>query len=673
MADARLWSPRHRLVAAILTRAIPQSCDLGNSPGTQATDATTAWDVRIDKITAGAAVLGLCCVVAVVWAGGDVHGVLGDSTPGVVTSLLTTVARFAADGAAVVTAGALAFAAFVVPAGKDATVSADAFAAVRLAARAAAVWVVAAVAMVPLSAADATGKPVGAALSVLPSLVDATEEPKAWLCVVVVAAVVAAGARVALSWGSVALLAAVSVAGLLAPVVVGHVSVGAWHDVATDAMVWHVLAAAVWVGSAVALWRFWRRPTSRERARVLDRYRRLTLGCLAVLLVSGTVSGLALARPEGLATGYGLLLLLKLVVCAVVVLARRHWGTARALAVEVVVLGFAVGAAVGLTHLAPPAFLLDRASVVETILGYELPLAPTLARLAVEWRFDLLLGTVALAAAVWYLRAVARLRRRGDTWPRGRVVAWVLGCLVVVLATSSGVGRYAPGSFSMHMVVHMALNMLAPVLLVQGGAVTLALRTLSPGPRAWLVSLLHSRVTRFVASPVVATVVFVGSYYALYLTDLFGDAMLDHWSHQLMNLHFLVSGYVFYWLVAGVDQPPRPLVHLARLGMLFAVMPFHAFFGVIVMSSTTVIGETYYRYLSLPWVPDLLADQHLGGAVAWAAGEAPVVIVLLALLRQWAASDDREARRTDRRVDSGEDDRLTAYNAMLAELAGRRH
>jgi cytochrome c oxidase assembly factor CtaG len=247
-------------------------------------------------------------------------------------------------------------------------------------------------------------------------------------------------------------------------------------------------------------------------------------------------------------------------------------------------------------------------------------------------------------------------------------VAWVAGCLVVLVVTSSGVGRFAPGTFSTHMVVHMALNMLAPALLVQGGPVTLALRTLRPAPRQWLVSLPHSRVARVLTHPALATVVFAGSSYALYLTPLFGAAMPFHWAHQLMNLHLLVSGYVFSWLVAGVDRPPRPLVHPARLGMLFAVMPFHAFFGVLLMNTSTVIAETYYRYLSLPWVPDLLADQRLGGGIAWAAGELPVVLLLVALLRQWAAADQRAAERADRRPD-----RLAAYDAVLADLAGHRH
>ena len=46
-----------------------------------------------------------------------------------------------------------------------------------------------------------------------------------------------------------------------------------------------------------------------------------------------------------------------------------------------------------------------------------------------------------------------------------------------------------------------------------------------------------------------------------------------------MNLHFLLSGYLFYWVVIGVDPTPRPIPSLAKLGMVFAPLPLRAFFG----------------------------------------------------------------------------------------------
>src|SRR5207302_1437238 len=111
------------------------------------------------------------------------------------------------------------------------------------------------------------------------------------------------------------------------------------------------------------------------------------------------------------------------------------------------------------------------------------------------------------------------------------------------------------------------------------------------------------------------------------------------------------------------------LPYLGRLGMMFAAMPFHAFFGVILMSNQTIIGQTFYQSLRLPWVTDLLSDQRLGGGIAWASGELPVLLVLVALLVQWARADDREAKRRDRRADASGDAELAAYNEMLRQMA----
>ena len=105
--------------------------------------------------------------------------------------------------------------------------------------------------------------------------------------------------------------------------------------------------------------------------------------------------------------------------------------------------------------------------------------------------------------------------------------------------------------------------------------------------------------------------------------------------------------------------------------MVFASLPLHAFFGVVLMGTRKVLGADYYRSLGLSWHTDLLGDQRLGGGIAWAAGELPLVIVMLALLVQWARSDDRTARRLDRAAERDDDAELVAYNAMLAELAGR--
>jgi len=122
-------------------------------------------------------------------------------------------------------------------------------------------------------------------------------------------------------------------------------------------------------------------------------------------------------------------------------------------------------------------------------------------------------------------------------------------------------------------------------------------------------------------------------------------------------------------VVIGVDPTPRPIPPLAKLAMVFGSLPLHAFFGVVLMGTQTVLAGDFYRSLGLPWHTDLLADQRLGGGIAWSTGEVPLVLVMLALLIQWRRSDNRTAKRLDRAADRDEDAELAAYNNMLAKLS----
>jgi putative copper resistance protein D len=144
-----------------------------------------------------------------------------------------------------------------------------------------------------------------------------------------------------------------------------------------------------------------------------------------------------------------------------------------------------------------------------------------------------------------------------------------------------------------------------------------------------------------------------------------------HFAHIVMNFHFVVVGYLFYWPIIGVDQSPRDIPHIARLGMMLASLPFHAFFGVILMNTATPIAQNFYQSLHYSWV-NLLTDQRLGGGIAWSFGEIPLIIVVVTLLAQWAKSDEKTAKRMDRRADSDGDADLTAYNAMLEEMSKKR-
>jgi putative copper resistance protein D len=168
--------------------------------------------------------------------------------------------------------------------------------------------------------------------------------------------------------------------------------------------------------------------------------------------------------------------------------------------------------------------------------------------------------------------------------------------------------------------------------------------------------------------PLLGPALFVGSLFALYFTGLFGFLMSSHWGHGAMQLHFLAVGALYYYVIIGVDPSPRTLHPAVRFGILMFTIPFHAFFSVALMSTSTVIAEPYWALIARPYRTDLLADQYLGGGISWAMGEVPLVLVFGALFVQWIRSDAREARRRDRAADRDGDAELAAYNARLRAM-----
>jgi cytochrome c oxidase assembly factor CtaG len=232
------------------------------------------------------------------------------------------------------------------------------------------------------------------------------------------------------------------------------------------------------------------------------------------------------------------------------------------------------------------------------------------------------------------------------------------------------------------MIAHMVIVTLVPIGIVLGAPVTLALRALPAGThpgergaRGTLNAAIHSKVAKLYAHPVVALAIIDGSLFVLYLTPIFGHLMRSQFGHVFMNFHFLGAGIIFFYIIIGVDPSPRRIPHLVRMVLLFAAMAIHAFFSIAVMSTTTVLDGGYFGSLHRPWWPDLLTDQHTGGAVGWAMSDLPIVIALVALFIQWTKDDAREARRLDRASDratlQGEDDELAKYNARLAAIAKR--
>jgi putative copper resistance protein D len=640
-------------------------------------------------VLAGATAAGLSALALA-----DALTATGLPNPGLVTTLGLPFVRAVGEIAAVVAVGSFLLATFLVPPQGTGVLDAGGYRAVRLGAGASAVWAVCAALLVPLTISDVSGQPLVNHLNPgsLWQLAGLVNTAGAWRWTAALAAAVMLAGQLVLRWSWTPLLLLGSLLTLVPLGLTGHSSAGGSHDLATNSLLIHLVAGSLWAGGLLAVLVHALRG-GEHAGLATRRFSSIAVWCFVAMAVSGVINALVRVTPaELLTTDYGRLLTAKsAALCLLGVVGWQQRRSAvgagrtdpdapgaliRLSVIEAVIFALTFGIAVSLGRTPPPAPPILRPTIPQVEIGYDFAGPPTVARVLFDWRFDLIFGSAALILAALYVAATLRLRRRGDSWPPGRTLSWLLGCLVLLLATSSGVGRYMPAMFSMHMAAHMLLSMLTPILLVLGAPVTLALRALPaagrdepPGLREWLLAALHSRVSRVLTQPVVATVLFITGFYGLYLGGIFDAAAGSHAGHLLMNVHFLLSGYLFYWVVIGVDPTPRPISSLAKVGVVFASLPLHAFFGVVLMSMRNVLGGSFYRSLQLNWHTDLLGDQRLGGAIAWAAGEVPLVIVMIALLIQWSRSDRRAARRFDRAADRDHDADLAAYNAMLAALA----
>lgn len=629
------------------------------------------------------ALAGLVCYALV--SGQRVYTAKGDPYPGAATAVAEPVGYFVAALAGGVCFGGLLY--VVVVAWPDArgVIDERAFRTHLVVERSSVVWVLAASAMVVVQAANDAGASVTRLLgsAVIGDAVLASEMSRAWIAVALAATVVAVFVRLSLRWVTQAVLLIPALIGVVALPVSGNAGQGPDHDYATSAAIVFAVAFAALTGLKVSAAINPAGPELARRVLALETIcGGVTLGYGAVLLWTLTGPGNPAANAYGRAgcAAAAILTLMWLTDVASLASSRplRPSGARRALGGPAMI---AVGALISsMATQTAPRLLTHRFTVWDIFLGYTLPDPPSVLTILTVWRFDTFMGAGALTLAVLYVLGFLRLRRRGDSWPVGRLVAWVAGCLLLVFTSGSGVKAYGSAMFSVHMAEHMVVNMFIPVLLVLGGPVTLALRALPPaaegrppGPREWLLWLVHSKVTAFLAHPVTAFILFVGSVFVVYFTPIFDTLVRYHWGHELMSLHFVLVGYLFFWGIIGIDPGPRKLPFLGRLGLLFAVMPFHAFFGIATMTMTSIIGGQFYRYVSLPWLASLSADQHLAGAIAWGSSELPVLVVVVALVSQWAREDRRTASRSDRHADSGyADDELDAYNAMLRELSRDR-
>lgn len=488
------------------------------------------------------------------------------------------------------------------------------------------------------------------------------------------------------------ILGAISIVVLVIPVFQSHSASSGSHSLAIGALVTHVAAISLWVGGLFGILA----APQALRINALYRFSALALWAAITVALSGAATAYTrLNDRETWNTQYAYLVIGKVMLTAALIgmgYANRKilqsrdevrlQELLRLITVEAMVMITVALMGTWLSKVQPPQADVSTLTPAQLIVGMETPPAPTLWRVISAYNPDALMIALLLIALFLYIKGVAVLKKRGDSWPVGRTIAFASGLVLIDFATSGGLGVYALFSFEYHMVAHMLLGMIAPIGLVLGAPITLALRTLPQardkeerGVRAFALTALHSKFSVIINNPITALALFDGSLFVLYFTDLFGALMANHAGHLLMNIHFILAGFLFFNVVIGVDPNPRRYPHIFRIVILFAAMSLHAFFSIALMSQSTLVDGGYYSSLQTPWITDYLADQGSGGSIGWAMGEIPIILALIATFILWMREDKRETVRIDRNearmAAMGEDDELAQYNRYLNRLQER--
>ena len=256
--------------------------------------------------------------------------------------------------------------------------------------------------------------------------------------------------------------------------------------------------------------------------------------------------------------------------------------------------------------------------------------------------------------------------------PRIRTVAFLGGLAAIAMALQSGIERYDTALFSVHMVQHILLTLVAAPLIVLGAPVTLALRVASPRVRRrWLLPILHSRPLRVLSHPVVAWLIFAGVMWAAHFSPLFDLALENQPVHYVEHALFLGAALLFWWPAVGLDPAPWRLSHPARLLYVFLQMPQNTFLAVIILNAVAVLYP-HYATLERPWGPSPLFDQQAAGGIMWLAGDFLFIAAMAAILVGWMRHDERDTARSERQADVERAAIRTRESRLAERLAEER-
>ncbi|MGH3279602.1 MAG: cytochrome c oxidase assembly protein [Trebonia sp.] len=324
---------------------------------------------------------------------------------------------------------------------------------------------------------------------------------------------------------------------------------------------------------------------------------------------------------------------------------------------------------------------------------------------AINWQFAPLVTAFTALIAAAYLWGALRVRRRHPRrpWPLHSTILFLLGLIVINLATQSGIGTYDDTLFWDHMIQHLMLIMIAPPLLVAGQPVTLLLHASRNPLHTGVKKLVRSRPVQWITWPGFGVIAYTATIVGTHLTNFMSLTIEYNSVHEAEHVLYVVVGYLYFLPLLGKEPIKWKVSYPLRLFLLFIAMPVDAFTGVAL---GTYRAWPWAQPEPRSWGPSLVDDLHDGGAVMWIGGAAIMFVVIMVTFLQWTRETRpavsmgwletaRRASMADRiaeanlagavgvqsagRTASGaawnadldeDEDQLAAYNEYLARING---
>lgn len=432
------------------------------------------------------------------------------------------------------------------------------------------------------------------------------------------------------------------------PALGGHSGLAKNHELAASTMAVHLLSLSIWVGTLIAM-AMWFNKLVEGREVAMHRFSQLALFCYFAVVFSGAIN--AWLRLGGfsniLSSSYGQMVLAKILLSITIgyfAFLNRRVATqsapeirfpTRLIIGEIILISATLGVAVILARTGFP--IQDSTylpSLAEQILQVIVPEDLTFTLALTSFKPDALWLIVCLLLCIAYGRGVRALQGQ---WPVKNTVAFVGAILLFTYATSGGLGVYSHITFSAHMIQHMMLALAIPILLVFARPLTMAKRLQKEnpeflGPIDWYVWAHQSRFWILMTKPMNLVALSFVSYVGIYFTPLFGWLMSGHWGHIAMQVYLLTYGYALMWRVIGIDGATDGVTK-NQIFLLLISEPIHIIFGVSLLLSNKIIGESIYLIIDRPYLQDLAHDQKVGGVLSLVIGEVLIAWILMYLIR----------------------------------------